>query len=75
MVDRVTAPIIIATIRGIITSAISFGVVTLGTFQVTGDWTDGLVAGGIAGLTSLGLRIGGEGMIDQKASRSLPPPP
>ena len=67
-----TKPIIIATVRGVVSAVIIFGSTALGTFQATGDWTQAIVAGGIAGLTVLATRVGVEGTIDQRASNRQP---
>ena len=66
-----TTPMGAATIRGLLGAVCTFGVTALSTQQVVGNWEDGLVAGGVAGLTYVLTRIVGEGAYDTK--RDQPP--
>ena len=40
-------------IRGCETAVLQFGIVTLGAYQTTSDWSGALVAGGLAGLIAI----------------------
>lgn len=56
--------LVAAFIRATLGGALLFGLTALGTFQVVSNWTDALIAGGVAALTNLAMRFGVEGMYD-----------
>ncbi|MDP9366975.1 MAG: hypothetical protein M3Q03_01660 [Chloroflexota bacterium] len=78
------SPFGVALIRGILQAAIAFATTTLTTYQaslvvlpngstVRGSWDLAFIAGGIAGLTILATRVGGEGIYDQGRDSTRPP--
>ena len=56
--------LVAAGIRAVFGGVLLFGLTALGTFQVVSNWTDALIAGGVAALTNLAMRFGVEGMYD-----------
>ena len=66
-----TQPWQVATFRAVLGALLSLALTTLVTYQSNKSWEDGLVAGGVAGLSYLLARGGFEGTYDQK--REGPP--
>ena len=60
-------PLVIATIRGLLTALGQGALTGLTTYQVSGNAGDSLVVGAIAFLIALGIRGGVEGVYDQCA--------
>lgn len=54
-----------AALRGFWQAVVQFGGMTFLTYQMVDDWTDALVAGGLAAFLALGFRGGVEGVFDQ----------
>ena len=69
-IPQFSAPFGVAFIRGVYSAAVVFGITLLTTYSVSSSWSDALVVGGIAGLTTLGARTGVEGVVDQRRADS-----
>ena len=78
------SPFGVALLRGALQAIIVFAATTLSTYQasiivldngnvIRGSWDLAFIAGGIAGLTILGTRVGGEGLFDQSRDSGRPP--
>ena len=63
----------VASVRALLGGTLTFGTVALTTYQTTGNWSDAIVAGGVAGLTYLMTRGGFEGAFDQMRDSARPP--
>jgi hypothetical protein len=69
-------PMTAAAVRALLGGVLSFGAVTLTTYQGQGfphNWNDAFVAGGVAALTYLLTRGGFEGIYDQNRDNANPP--
>lgn len=66
MSNYLSPEMVTAGVRGVLGGLVTFGIVTLTTAQASVGWEPSIIAGGIAGLSYLGLRLGIEGPYDAR---------